>query len=36
MSSLDIVEPERLEASNLFYRDPALCDSVQSDLRPER
>ncbi|MDF3142467.1 MULTISPECIES: class I SAM-dependent methyltransferase [unclassified Streptomyces] len=30
MSSLDIVEAERLEASNLFYRDPALYDDVQS------
>jgi hypothetical protein len=32
MSSLDIVEPEHLEVSNLFYRDPALYDSVQPDL----
>jgi hypothetical protein len=32
MSSLDIVEPEHLEVSHLFYRDPALYDSVQSDL----
>lgn len=31
MSSLDTVEAERLEASNLFYRDPALYDSVQAD-----
>ncbi|MCX5422775.1 trans-aconitate 2-methyltransferase [Streptomyces sp. NBC_00078] len=31
MSSLDIVEAERLEASNLFYRDPALYDSAQAD-----
>lgn len=31
MSSLDIVEAERLEASNLFYRDPALYDDVQAD-----
>lgn len=31
MNSLDIAEAERLEASNLFYREPALYDSVQSD-----
>src|SRR5690348_15460256 len=31
MSSLDIVDPRQLEASNLFYRDPALYDDVQAD-----
>ncbi|WP_328869021.1 class I SAM-dependent methyltransferase [Streptomyces sp. NBC_00287] len=31
MSSLDIVEAAHLEASNLFYRDPGLYDSVQAD-----
>ncbi|MFG2704826.1 class I SAM-dependent methyltransferase [Streptomyces sp. NPDC048386] len=31
MSSLDIVEAERLKASNLFYRNPWLYDSVQAD-----
>ncbi|MGW0910955.1 class I SAM-dependent methyltransferase [Streptomyces sp. NPDC002784] len=31
MSNLDTVEAERLQASNLFYRDPALYDSVQAD-----
>ncbi|WP_128433815.1 class I SAM-dependent methyltransferase [Streptomyces cyaneus] len=31
MSSLDIVEAEHLQASNLFYRNPALYDSVQAD-----
>ncbi|KUL42131.1 class I SAM-dependent methyltransferase [Streptomyces regalis] len=31
MSSLDIVEAQRLEASNLFYRDPAMYDDVQDD-----
>ena len=31
MSSLDIVDPRHLEASNLFYRDPALYDDVQAD-----
>ena len=31
MSNLDTVQPEHLEASNLFYRDPALYDNVQSD-----
>jgi SAM-dependent methyltransferase len=31
MSSLDIAEAAHLEASNLFYRDPALYDSMQAD-----
>ncbi|WP_432080433.1 class I SAM-dependent methyltransferase [Streptomyces sp. WAC 04229] len=31
MSGLDSAQPRRLEASNLFYRDPALYDRVQSD-----
>ncbi|MEV2213868.1 class I SAM-dependent methyltransferase [Streptomyces sp. NPDC050997] len=31
MNSPDIAGPELLEESNLFYRDPALYDSVQSD-----
>jgi len=31
MSSLNIVTAEHLEASNLFYRNPSLYDSVQSD-----
>lgn len=31
MSTLDIVEAAHLEASNLFYRDPGLYDSVQAD-----
>ncbi len=31
MSSLDIAEAAHLEASNLFYRDPALYDSMQVD-----
>ncbi|MCC9153607.1 class I SAM-dependent methyltransferase [Streptomyces parvulus] len=31
MSGLDIAEPRHLAASNLFYRDPALYDRVQSD-----
>lgn len=31
MSSVDIMGPEHLEASNLFYRDPELYDGVQSD-----
>ncbi|MGW0837433.1 class I SAM-dependent methyltransferase [Streptomyces prunicolor] len=31
MNSPDTRGPERLEASNLFYREPALYDDVQSD-----
>ncbi|MFE9029068.1 class I SAM-dependent methyltransferase [Streptomyces iakyrus] len=31
MSSLHITDPDHLEASNLFYRDPELYDTVQSD-----
>ncbi|MBB6421948.1 class I SAM-dependent methyltransferase [Streptomyces iakyrus] len=31
MSSLHTSEPDHLEASNLFYRDPELYDTVQAD-----